>query len=1198
MRESLTVLAGLLVLALLAALIGPGFVDWRSYRPQFEARLTEALGFETSIDGDIQLRLLPSPRIGLGQVRIGDPRSGDSSVTIERTVVELALASLARGEFRFAQARLEGATVTLAANEDGAIRLPPQKAAGLPPQASLERLTISRSAVIWREPGRDPVTVVPIAAEVSAVTLAGPWRVEGEVAGTSFRVTTGEIEEGGRLRAKAFLTGDQMQFSFDGAVLLARRAETVGLEAEGGFTLAPGGAVSLAGRLKGGGRQLDLSGLTLDLAGGAARLEGEGQFLPAKGTGSLALRARRLDADALTQALADRKGFERALAGLPGRIDLGLDLDQLIWRGEDISALSLRGKLDDRGLEEANASARLAGALIGFTGWLDGDGGFGRVTVKAEDARRVALVLGRNGLDPALTELVAGLGRIDADALGRWSKAGLSFEKLLVAGSSGLRIEGAGELSPQRLAATATIGGLDLTTLPPGTSLAGLVGDREIALSLTLARARFRNAPPGQASLDLKREGASWRLSRLRVEGFGGVDVSGAGALLPEGGEIAGRIRAPRFETLAALAGPLLPPGVSEALSRAGDGLSRLDTAFRLTRAASGDTALVADGTAAAGKLAFDGRLDRDGSWQRARLNFDLGDRRQVFAALGLPVPQRGGTGRVSLDLGEGRLAGTLAGPGLSVAIEPDAAGAVLTVQADGPGQILPEGAARLVPDAVLDIRARLQTGAEAVRLDDLTLHLGAAKASGTLVLPREGRASGRLQLASADLRALVSAAFGPVPQTAGAIWSTGRFGRVAEWPDLDLGIEAETLVALDGVALQKARFTLRADADGLRIEDIAGGYGAGQVAGRMALRRDGGLAQLNGRLDLSSVDLAGLTRGALSGRLSGRIELGGAGESPARLIAGLSGAGSLALSDARLARFDPRAYERIIAGTGEDASESDAARLRDRLGDALDRDSWALGEVTLPFTLAAGIARLQPFGFERSGLRAEASGTVDLRALTADVRLALKPLGPLPKGWPGDAPQIAIAWRGPLNDLRRESDVSALSNTVAARALAREIERVEAFEADARERAMHARRLRAEREMRENERRLQEFLKAEEERRAAEQKRLDEAQRAEEQRRMAEQARAEAEARRRAEAEERARAATERAGGPPAQPPPSPTPQPQNEPLLLPGAPRTSAPEGTVQSPPAVPLSPQGPPIRQPLPLTPAPARPGVPLN
>ena len=82
------------------------------------------------------------------------------------------------------------------------------------------------------------------------------------------------------------------------------------------------------------------------------------------------------------------------------------------------------------------------------------------------------------------------------------------------------------------------------------------------------------------------------------------------------------------------------------------------------------------------------------------------------------------------------------------------------------------------------------------------------------------------------------------------------------------------------------------------------------------------------------------------------------------------------------------------------------------------------------------------------------------------------------------------------MSNLRRESDVSALSNTVAARALAREIERVEAFEADARERALHARRLRAERETRENERKLAEFLKAQEEARLAEEKRQEEVRR------------------------------------------------------------------------------------------------------
>lgn len=1170
LRESLTVLAALLVLALLTALIGPGFVDWRAYRPQIETRLSEALGVETAIGGDIRVRLLPSPRVTLGALRIGEPGEA-SSATVETATVELALASLARGEFRFSQANFDGATVALVLDSDGAIRLPQRSGGGLPAQTSLDRLTISRSALIWRDPAKEPVTIAPIAAEVSAVSLAGPWRFEGEVAGVSVRVSTGEIEEGGRLRAKAFLTGDNLQFNFDGALLLPRQGGSVGVSADGLFNLSPGGAVALSGRVHGGSRQLDLSGLTLDLAGGAARLEGEGQYLPVSGTGSVALRARRVDADALATALAERKGFEQALQGLPGSFDISLDLDQMVWRGEDFSALALRGKIHDRGLSDATASLRVAGALIGASGRLGEGEASGRLTVKAEDARRIALVLTRNGLDPALGDMVARLGRIDADATGRWNGSGLGFQHLLVSGSSGLRLEASGDLTERRLSAKVAVNGLDLNSLPPGTSFSGLLGARDIALDLSLANARFRNAPPGSGTLDLSREGESWQLSRLSVDGFGGLSVTGSGALLAEGGEISGRVKAPRFETLAALAGPLLPEAAAQVLARAGDGLSRLDAGFRLTRAASGETALSARGIAAVGTLSVEGRLDRAGSWQQATLGFDLADRRLAFAALGLPTPMLGGAGKLTLDLGGGRVSGSLAGPGLSVVVEKGDKDSQLSLQADGPGQLLAEGPARLLPDGVLDAHARLQASEEAVKLDAIVANLDGASATGSLVLPREGRYQGRFTVPRVDLRGLLGAALGRAPATAGSIWSTARFGRVADLPAMDVAVEAGALTLLDGVVIEKARFALRSDQDGLRLEDVAGTYAGGQVSGRLGLRRDSGLAQLNGRIDLSGIDLAGLTKGGVGGKASGRFEFGGAGETPARLVAGLSGAGSLALTGTRLARFDPRAYDRIIANTGEDASESDAARLRDRLAEALDRDSWALGDVTLPFTLAGGLIRLQPFGFERSGLKAEVSGTVDLRGLTADLRLGLRPTGPLPKGWPGDAPQIGIAWRGPLSGLRRESDVSALSNTVAARALAREIERVEAFEADARERAMHARRLRAEREMHENERQLNLFLKAQEEARLAEEKRQEEARKAEEQRKLAEeqrkqaeQAKAELEARRRAEAEERARAAAERAAAQPA----PPVPQAQPGPLVLPSAPRASSPEGTVQTP------------------------------
>lgn len=1164
MRESLTVLAGLLVLTLLAALIGPGFVDWRLYRQEFETRLSTALGVEVKVAGNIGMRLLPSPRLTLGDVHIGEANGPASSASVEELTIELALPSLARGEFRFSDAEAEGATLSLVADATGAVLLPRRVGAGLPAQTSIDRLSVRRSAVLWHEQGREVVTLSPISAEISAVSLTGPWRFEGEVAGSSLRLTTGEIEADGRLRAKASITGEETQLGFDGHFQLPSVNGSVKPGVEGLFSLAPGGAINLSGRVSGGNRQLDLSSLIVDIAGGATRLEGEGQFLPVAGTGSLALRARRLDVDALVVALNERAGFERGLRGLPGAVDLGLDLDQLIWRGEDFSAAGLRGTLTEEGLKNASASVRVAGALIGASGAADANGLRGKVNLKAEDARRVALVLARAGLDPALADMIAALGKIDAEAVGDWAPERLRLERATIAGASGLRLDGAGELVPERLNARLAVQGLDLNTLPPGESFAGLIGRRDLALDLSLNGARYRSAPPGSARLELRREGASWRLGRFAIDGFGGVAVTGAGALLPEGGEIAGQMRAPRFETLAALAGPLLPESLRQALARVGEGLSRLDANYRLTRATAGDTALSLDGSAQAGKLALEARLDASGSWSSVDFRVDLSDRRQVFIALGLPAPQLGGAGRFSLAKGQNRFSASLAGPGLSIAFGDDASAPRLTVQADRPGQVLPEGPARLLPDEVLDANARVRFSPDQITLDGLVANLGIAGARGSLVLPREGAVTGKFALQRADLRALLGASLGTAAPTPGAIWSTARFGPVPVLGDLILTVETPTLRVSDGIELSDAGFELRSDSDGLRLEKLAGSYGGGKVSGQLTARREGGLAQLSGRVGLAQVDLAWLSGGALTGKISGQFEAGGSGESPARLVAGLGGAGSLTFAAASIAKFDPGGYARVIAATGEDASESESARLQDRLGAALDQGAWQFGDVTLGFTLAGGILRLAPMTIERAQLRAEASGLVDLRALNADLRLGLRPLGAMPKGWTmQSAPPLGIAWRGALSGLRREADVSALSNAVAARALAREIERVEAFEADARERAMHARRLRAEREMRENERKLNEFLKAEEERRLAEEKRAEEERRAHEARileetrraqeaQRVEEARRMEEMRRRIEAEERARAVAERAAA---------QSQQQSGPLILQGAPRESFP-------------------------------------
>jgi len=1105
-REALTFLAGLLVAALLAALLGPGFVDWREYRPHFEQRIGAALGVDTRVAGEIGLRLLPSPRLVLGQVRLGSGEAGASGATIETLTAELALAPLARGEFRLVEAVADGLTLNLIADETGAIALPVRQGTGLPAETAIDRLAIRRSALIWREPGKAAQTLAPISVDVSAVSLHGPWRVEGEIAGSSVRFVTGAVEADGRLRTKVSVTGEQAQFGFDGSLILGATEGRVRPGLEGGFTMAPGGAVSLAGRVSGDSRRLDFAGLAVDIAGGAARLEGEGSFNPADSTGSVQLKARRLDADALIEALAQRPGYQRALQALPGQVDFSLELDQIAWRGEDFSGFALRGKLDGDGLDAGSATVRIANAVLDARGALDGQGFRGTVEAKAPDARRAALALARLGVEAGLADSFAALRSFDGTAVLDWSNEQLAVTRLTARAGSGPRLEGSGALTSGRLDAKLTLNGLDLSTLPPGDSLNALTGRRDLSLDLTLNGLRYLSAPPGSARLALTRQGSDWRLSRLAVDGFGGVKVEGEGALLPGGGEIAGRVRAPRFAALTALAGPLLPEGLRRVLPRIEDGLAGIDTGFKLARASNGETSVIAEGSAQAGRLALNGKLDAAGQWSGGDVKLSLDDRRRAFAAFGLPRPARGGPGELTLGFGAAGPVGSLAGPGLMLVLEGAGDAARLNLQADGPGQVLPEGLARLVPDGLLDAHGRVSFGEEA-RLDDLVVNAGGKAARGALSFSAERGIGGKLDLPFLALQPLLSTVLGQAQPISGSQWSPSRFQGGTALGEIRLALGADRFELTDRIALSKARFDLSAGPDGLTLDNLRGGHAGGEVSGRLTLRREGGLAQVAGKLGLAGLDLSTLTRGALTGRLSGSFEAGGSGESPARLIAALGGAGSISVSGAGMARFDPSAISKVIAATGEDASESETDRLQDRIGAALEKASWPLGDVTIPFTQAAGVLRVSPVSVERAGLRAEATGLVDWRAMTTDLRLNLRPLGAAPKGWPEQLPQVGVAWRGPLEAPKRETDVGALSNVVAARALAREIERVEAFEADQRERAMNVRRLRAERELRENERKLAEFVKAEEERRIAEEKRAEEARKAEEAR-LAEEAR------------------------------------------------------------------------------------------
>ena len=70
------ILFTLSVLALLfiAAVVGPGFVDWNKYKPQIIEQVKNATGLDVQVSGDLSLSVLPSPRVKIEGLVVGAPK--------------------------------------------------------------------------------------------------------------------------------------------------------------------------------------------------------------------------------------------------------------------------------------------------------------------------------------------------------------------------------------------------------------------------------------------------------------------------------------------------------------------------------------------------------------------------------------------------------------------------------------------------------------------------------------------------------------------------------------------------------------------------------------------------------------------------------------------------------------------------------------------------------------------------------------------------------------------------------------------------------------------------------------------------------------------------------------------------------------------------------------------------------------------
>src|ERR1700732_4899025 len=122
-QTTLLGLAIAFIIALIAALIGPYFVDWNQFRPQFEAEATKIIGAPVRVGGKLDARLLPAPSLRLRSVVVGGANDL-GKVRADKLDVEFSLGSLMRGEWRANELTINGMALDLGLDPLGRIDWP------------------------------------------------------------------------------------------------------------------------------------------------------------------------------------------------------------------------------------------------------------------------------------------------------------------------------------------------------------------------------------------------------------------------------------------------------------------------------------------------------------------------------------------------------------------------------------------------------------------------------------------------------------------------------------------------------------------------------------------------------------------------------------------------------------------------------------------------------------------------------------------------------------------------------------------------------------------------------------------------------------------------------------------------------------------------------------------------------------------
>lgn len=704
------------ILAFLAAFIGPYFVDWTAYRPAIEAEAARLFGVRVRVLGSAEVRLLPTPSMTLDDVRVGAVEA--PIVTAEHVAAEIDLPSLLRGSVRVTGLTLNRPEFHLSIDESGDMALAPGDArpgALQPGDVALEGVTFKDGAIEIAD-ARTGLQrrLTDVNGRLDARSLAGPYRIEGNVrfgaVPIAFTVASG-IRENDSIKLKTDLTPGNgvgtftadgvLNFGgdapvYDGRFTAQRHAQASG---EGAPSTPAAGFNRLEGTFAFDPDGLTLTGLTAGYGAGANTVALDGKAvlsISPEPRFDADLSAKQLDLDSIAGSTPDHvmtpaeavavigAGLPALpLPAIPGRVRIVAD--SMVMAGGIVQ----NGELDASTAADGWSIASLKALAPGRTEFsLSGDviSGRaprleGRLTASSEQPGTFgAWLRGASRVPTGLQPVSLSAGfTIDATGL-KVSDYALKLDADTVEGALQWRPR-EGDV-PAGLDLSASARRLDLDRIAElgralssggvGSLIAEVAGD--VSLRVSADRAVVGGVNGRSVDVEAMFTGGNLDVRRLDIEDLAGARIVATGKVEAIGtaprGTLEASITASRFDGLSALAQAMAPdaPAVV-AFARAAPLLAPANLTGRFEAGAAGPATSV--------KLTLDGdvggsQIEAKGSftgtftdWRQGLLGLSVDargpDGAKLIGQFGVPVvPVKGaGPGEIALSLA-GRPAGEL----------------------------------------------------------------------------------------------------------------------------------------------------------------------------------------------------------------------------------------------------------------------------------------------------------------------------------------------------------------------------------------------------------------------------------------------------------------------------------------------------------------------------------------------------------